>query len=143
VKSSAPILLVEDDSIDVMTIKRALSELGITNKLVHVTNGEAALEYLRADGNEQPCIILLDLNTPRMDGIEFLGIVKSEDFLRRIPVVVLTTSSNRCDIIESFKLGAAGYVVKSISYDRFVETLKIIDQYWTLSELPAAQKVFA
>jgi len=135
-RNSKPILLVEDDSVDVMTVKRALKDLNITNTLVHLVNGEEALEYLRNDGNNEPGIILLDLNMPKMNGIEFLEVVKADKTLKKIPVVVLTTSKNERDILESFELSAAGYIVKPADYKKFVETIRVINQYWTLSEIP-------
>jgi len=133
-RNSNPILLVEDDKVDVMTTERALEELKITNQLVHANNGEEALEYLKDKINPEPCLILLDLNTPRMDGFEFLKIIKCDQQLKRVPVVVLTTSNNHCDIVDSFGLGAAGYMVKSVNYDSFVDTFRTINAYWTLSE---------
>jgi CheY-like chemotaxis protein len=135
VKNSKPILLVEDDDVDVMTVERVFKDLNITNQLVNTNNGEEALNYLRTDGNKKPCIILLDLNMPKMNGIEFLKIVKADENLKQIPVVVLTTSSQEQDIVESFKLSIAGYMVKSIDYTKFVETFRAINLYWTLSEL--------
>jgi CheY-like chemotaxis protein len=135
-KTSKPVLLVEDDSVDAMTVKRAVKDLHITNPLVHRLNGEEALDYLRTDGNQKPCIILLDLNMPRMNGIEFLKAAKSDDKLKKIPVVVLTTSKEERDKVESFRLGVAGYMLKNIDYKEFVETIKTISLYWTLSELP-------
>jgi CheY-like chemotaxis protein len=129
-------LLVEDDNVDAMTVGRAFKELKILNPLVHRTNGEEALEYLKDESNVQPCIILLDLNMPRMNGIEFLKIAKADDVLKKIPVVVLTTSKEERDIVESFKLSVAGYIVKPVDYKKFVETIRTIDLYWTLSELP-------
>lgn len=134
-KNSKPILLVEDDDVDVMTVERVFKDLNITNQLVNTNNGEEALNYLRTDGNKKPCIILLDLNMPKMNGIEFLKIVKADENLKQIPVVVLTTSSQEQDIVESFKLSIAGYMVKSIDYTKFVETFRAINLYWTLSEL--------
>ena len=94
------------------------------------------MEYFGTASNEKPCVILLDLNTPKMNGLEFLKIVKANDSLKKIPVVVLTTSGDKADIVESFKLGVAGYVVKSIDYKEFVEKIGVINLYWTLSELP-------
>ncbi len=136
-RNSKPILLIEDDNVDVMTVKRVLRDLKIANQLVSTSNGEQALEYLRANGNKKPCVILLDLNMPKMNGIEFLKIVKTDEALKKIPVVVLTTSSQQRDVVESFKLGAAGYMVKSVGYEKFVETIRTINLYWTLSELPS------
>ncbi len=136
-RNSKPILLVEDDNVDVMTVKRALKDLKINNPLVSTANGEEALEYLKNNGNTRPCIILLDLNMPKMNGIEFLQVVKADDTLKKIPVIVLTTSSQQQDIIESFKLNVAGYIVKSVDYAEFTEAISTINLYWTLSKLPS------
>lgn len=135
-RSSKPILLVEDDQVDAMTVKRALKEINVTNRLDIVDDGEKALLFLQNSENEKPGIILLDLNMPRMNGIEFLQIVKKDDILRKIPVIVLTTSREDRDKVDSFKLGVAGYMVKPVDYRKFVEVVKTIDLYWTLSELP-------
>ena len=135
-RSSKPILLVEDDQVDAMTVKRALKELNITNKLDIVNNGEEALTFLRNPENEKPGIILLDLNMPKMNGIEFLQIAKKDDTLKRIPVVVLTTSKEDQDKVDSFNFGVVGYMIKPVDYRKFVEVVKTIDLYWTLSELP-------
>jgi len=135
-QSSKPILLVEDDSVDVMTVKRALRDLDVANQLVPAGDGEEALEYLRSQRTAKPCVILLDLNMPKMSGTEFLKIIKEDETLRMIPVVVFTTSNSEQDIARSFELGAAGYMVKSVDYDKFIETIKMINSYWTLSKLP-------
>jgi len=135
-RNSRPIMLIEDDRVDVMTVKRALKDLNVTNPLIHTLNGEEALEYLRNDSNQKPCVILLDLNMPKMSGLEFLKIIKNEDKLKKVPVVVLTTSKNEQDVIESFQLGVAGYIVKPADYKKFVEAIRTINLYWTLSELP-------
>lgn len=134
--SNKPILLIEDDHVDVMTILRALKEIHVGNPVVNMENGEAALEHLRAPGVELPCIILLDLNMPIMNGIEFLQLVKADPELRRIPVIVLTTSEEQQDKVNSFNLGVAGYMAKPVDYRRFVEMMRSIDLYWTLSEMP-------
>lgn len=131
-----PILLVEDDQVDAMTVRRALKELHVANRLEHVENGEEALAYLRDAGKERPCIVLLDLNMPIMSGSEFLQIVKRDATMRRIPVVVLTTSEEQKDKLESFNLGVAGYMKKPVDYRQFVEMIRSIDAYWTVSELP-------
>jgi CheY-like chemotaxis protein len=135
-RNSKPILLVEDDNVDVMTVKRALQDLNIKNQLVSTANGEEALEYLN-NNHSKPCIILLDLNMPKMNGIEFLTIVKADEALKKIPVIVLTTSSQQQDIVESFKLSVAGYIVKSVDYAEFTEAISTINLYWTLSKLPS------
>lgn len=134
---SKPILLVEDDQIDTMTVQRALKELKVSNRLECAENGEGALAYLNDSAKERPCLILLDLNMPVMGGIEFLRVVKGDSpDLKRIPVVVLTTSEEQQDKIESFNLGVAGYIRKPVDYQRFVETMRAIDAYWTMSEMP-------
>jgi len=135
-RNSKPVLLVEDDSVDAMTVKRAFKDLKVLNPLVLTTNGEEALRYLRNESNEKPCVTLLDLNMPKMNGIEFLKVVKADDVLKKIPVVVLTTSKEESDIVESFNLSVAGYIVKPVDYKKFVEAVRAIEVYWTLSELP-------
>jgi CheY-like chemotaxis protein len=136
-QNSKPILLIEDDDVDVMTVNRALRDSKVTNQLVSIGDGEEAIEYLREESATKPSIILLDLNMPKMDGAEFLKIVKADNALKKIPVVILTTSNSDRDVTESFELGAAGYMVKSVDYEKFVETIRAIDQYWTLSKLPS------
>jgi len=130
-------LLIEDDDVDVMTVKRALRDLKVANQLVPIGDGEEAIEYLRNESAAKPCLVLLDLNMPKMDGAEFLKIVKADKALKKIPVVILTTSNSDRDVIESFELGAAGYMVKSVDYEKFVETIRAIELYWTLSKLPS------
>lgn len=134
--TNKPILLIEDDQVDTMTVKRALREIHVTNPLVHVENGEEALHYLRDPQREKPCIMLLDLNMPIMNGIEFLQVAKHDDQLKRIPVVVLTTSEEQQDKVNSFNLGVAGYMAKPVDYRQFVEVMRSIDAYWTISEMP-------
>lgn len=135
-RSSMPILLVEDDRVDAMTVKRALKDLNVTNPLVHKLNGQEALEYLRNNSNKKPCVALLDLNMPKMNGIEFLKIIKADDELKKIPIVVLTTSEDTQDKLETFGLSIAGYIVKPADYKKFVEAIRTVNLYWTFSELP-------
>ncbi len=134
--TSPPILLVEDDDVDAMTVKRALRAIEVSNPLVLAEQGEAALAYLSAPGNAPPCIILLDLNMPIMNGLEFLHQVKQHSEWRRIPVVVLTTSEETMDRDASFDLGAAGFLPKCSDYGRFLDVMRAWDQYWTWSDLP-------
>jgi len=132
--SKSPILLVEDDKIDALTVKMALKEIKVANELVHVTNGVEALQYLNDQKNERPCIILLDLNMPKMNGIEFLEErIKSDDLLT-VPVIVLSTSKADSDKLATFKLNIAGYMLKPVDYKKFVEVMRAINLYWTLSE---------
>lgn len=135
-KDLKPILLVEDDRVDAMTVERALTELNIANPLVHVVNGEDALEFLQNPESDAPHLILLDLNMPRMNGVEFLGVVKNDDRFKHLPVIVVTTSKEESDKIEAFRLGVAGYMAKPLDYIQFVEVIKTINSYWTLCELP-------
>ena len=134
--SNRPILLVEDDSVDIMTIKRALKEIAVANPVVSVENGELALSYLRDAGSDRPCIIFLDLNMPIMNGLEFLEVAKADLAIKAIPVIVLTTSEEPRDKVSSFSLGVAGYMAKPVDYRRFVEMMRSIDLYWTVSEMP-------
>lgn len=131
-----PILLVDDDDVDAIITQRAINELKITNELLRKVDGEEALEFLRNAENPRPCVILLDLNMPRMNGFEFLKVAKADAELKRIPVVVLTTSDVDQNILDSFDLGVAGYIVKPVDYKQFVEAMKTINMYWTLSQLP-------
>ena len=135
-KNSCPILLVEDDLIDAMMVKRALKDLKITNKLIHRENGEEALNYLKSNIGSKPCIVLLDLNMPRMSGIEFLEIVKKDAFLKSIPIIILSTSSEHQDLLDSYSHSVAGYMVKPVDYHKFVEMMKTISTYWSHSKLP-------
>ena len=135
-RNSKPILLLEDDTVDAMTVKRALKDIKVLNPLVRTANGEEGLAYLRDEKNEKPCVILLDLNMPKMNGIEFLKVAKGDEKLKKIPAIVMTTSKDDKDWIQSFNLNVAGYIVKPIDYLKFVEAIRIINLYWTLSELP-------
>ena len=130
------ILLIEDDNIDAMTVERSLRDLGSKVSLVRSTNGVEALEYLQNPENEKPCIILLDLNMPKMNGIEFLRIMKTDEKLRRIPVIIFTTSKEEYDIIKSFELSVAGYIIKSFEYQQFLESMRKLHSYWNLCMLP-------
>lgn len=134
---SASILHVEDDPIDVTNLQRAFSRCGIARPLRATANGEEALFLLR--GGElpfRPGIILLDLSMPVMGGLEFLREIKSDPELRQIPIVILTASRHESDLRLAYELGAAGYVVKPIGFDGFVEAVGIVERYWALCETP-------
>jgi CheY-like chemotaxis protein len=128
-----PVLLVEDDNVDAMTVERAIKELKVKNELIRSTDGEEALEYLRNPLNGKPCIILLDLNMPKMNGIEFLKAVKADDTLKDIPIVVMAASNEEKDIVETFNLGVAGYIFKPIDSKKLNE-FKPIKLYWTVEQ---------
>jgi CheY-like chemotaxis protein len=135
-RSFDPILLVEDDLLDIMTLKRGLRDIHANNPLHVRYDGESALEFLQDPNNPVPALILLDLNMPRMNGLEFLKILKSDADWCKIPVVILTTSQEEQDRLTSFELSAAGYIVKPLEYHDFVEKLLILYQYWRLNEIP-------
>jgi CheY-like chemotaxis protein len=135
-----PILLLEDDTVDAMTVKRALKDINVTNPLVRTSNGEEGLAYLRDETKQKPCVILLDINMPKMNGIEFLKVVKADDKLKRIPAIVLTTSKDDKDRFSTFQLSIAGFIVKPVDYVKFLEAMKILNLYWTLSELPNTEQ---
>jgi len=131
-----PILLVEDDVIDAMTVRRAFKELNLKNPLTHVTNGEEALDYLQK-AQPLPCVILLDLNMPRMNGVEFIRAAKADPALKSIPIIVLTTSRDHSDMTDSYSLSVAGYIVKPVDYSGFVEVVRTLGLYWTINEFPS------
>ena len=142
-KQQDSILLAEDDRVDVMAIQRAFRLNKITNPLYVVSNGEEALAFLRHEGDyadaktsPRPGLILLDLNMPRMNGLEFLDIVKNDPEIREIPVVVFTSSIEEADIKASFRNGVAGYLVKPVTFEKLVQAISTFDLYWTLSKLP-------
>jgi CheY-like chemotaxis protein len=126
-----PVLLVEDDRLDSMALSRALKELGVSNELMHARDGEEALMLLTDKRHEMPCLILLDLNMPRMNGLEFLEAIRSEDTLKRIPVVMVSTSEARQDLARSLELGAVAYVVKCPDYSEFRESMRVVKDYVT------------
>ena len=123
------LLLVEDDQLDAVIMKRCLRQLNIQHELVHRTDGEKALECLRDCSGNTPAAILLDLNMPRMNGREFLGCVKADASLRSIPVVIVTTSSTTEDMEVCFSLGAVAYIRKDCSFDLFVESMRSLVGY--------------
>jgi CheY-like chemotaxis protein len=127
--NSKPILLVEDDRVDVMAVQRVLKELKVTNELAYAADGEEALAYLRCPDHETPCVILLDLNMPKMSGIEFLQVLKADEALGNIPVMVVTTSPDKQDMARSFALGAVAYIIKCSSYREFRERMMVITSY--------------
>ncbi len=131
------ILLVEDDEVDVMNVKRAFKKNNIYNPLWVAKDGIEGLEMLR--GTEVPRerrLVLLDLNMPRMNGIEFLRELRSDPELRLIPVVVLSTSDDERDRVEAYGLNVAGYILKPVTLVNFVEAMATLNKYWTLVEMP-------
>lgn len=135
------ILLVEDDSVDVMNVQRAFKKNNITNPLHIAFNGVEAFSMLRGTNgkpklNPTPRIILLDINMPKMNGLEFLRELRNEPDFRSISVFVMTTSNDDNDKIEAYKLNVAGYILKPLSFEKFVNSISILNSYWKLCEQP-------
>jgi CheY-like chemotaxis protein len=128
------VLLVEDDPADVLLIEEAFADNKVRNRLHRVADGVEALQFLRREGQyadaPQPDLVLLDLNLPRMDGREVLAEVKADETLRQIPVVVLTTSKAEEDVLRSYKLHANAYVTKPVDFERFIEVVRQIDEFF-------------
>jgi CheY-like chemotaxis protein len=130
------ILLVEDDEVDVMNVKRAFKKGNISNPLHIANNGIEALEMLRNTSKPSPRIILLDLNMPKMGGIEFLKELRKDKNLKNISVFVMTTSNEESDKIDAYNLNVAGYILKPLSMNRFIDAVSILNNYWKLCEYP-------
>jgi CheY-like chemotaxis protein len=131
------ILLVEDDEVDVMNVRRALAKNNIRNPLWVACSGQEALRMLR-DGRvpRERRLVLLDLNLPRMNGIELLRELRADPELRPTPVVVLTTSDDERDRVNAYNLNVAGYILKPLTFLSFVEVMAALNRYWTLVEYP-------
>ncbi len=144
-KTHFTILFAEDDDDDFMLARDALRESHVLNGIYRVTNGEELLDFLRHRGAytnpltaPRPGIILLDLNMPRMDGREALTIIKGDPSLRRIPVVVLTTSRVEADILQSYDLGVSSFIQKPVTFEQLCQVIRVFKQYWfEIVELPA------
>jgi CheY-like chemotaxis protein len=131
------ILLVEDDEVDVMNVRRAFKKNNIRNPLWVAGNGVEALRVLReGDIPQERRLVLLDLNMPRMNGIEFLRELRADEKLRLTPVVVLTTSGDERDRVDAYNLNVAGYILKPVTFANFVEAMATLNKYWTLVEYP-------
>ena len=135
--TGAKILLVEDNRDDVLLTIRALEKANIVNHVDVAKDGIEALEYLRGEGKfrdrdtaEQPAIILLDLKMPRMGGLDFLRTIRSEEEFKLLPTVILTSSREEQDIIESYRLGANSYIQKPVDFDQFVKAVQTLGLYW-------------
>lgn len=140
-------LVVEDNELDVEKIERGFSRLKILNQMVHVKDGYQALDILRGTNGatklSPPFIILLDLNMPRMNGLEFLAELRADTSLSHAPVFVLTTSDRRDDIESAYKFNICGYIVKPVAMTQMIESLTTLNMYWSLSELPEGQRAYA
>jgi CheY-like chemotaxis protein len=136
-----PILLVEDNPDDILITKRAWSKGLIKNKLYIVNDGEEALEFLYKQGEysdaPSPGLMLLDLKMPKIDGFEVLKTVKQDVKLKKLPIIVLTTSNRDQDIQRAYDLGCNSYIMKPVSYEKFIEAVNTIQKYWlTTCEIP-------
>lgn len=135
------VLLVEDDDVDVMNVKRALRKNLLDIPLYRAANGVEALSVLRnwraqGSGDTDKLVVLLDLNMPKMGGLEFLRVLRHDTQFRNIPVIVLTTSSQEKDLEAAYELNVAGYIVKPVDFHNFVEIIGVISRYWSLCEMP-------
>ena len=131
------ILLVEDDQVDVMNVQRAFRKNNISNPLWMAGNGVEALDKLRSGEIPQSrLLVLLDLNMPRMNGVEFLRHLRADGELRHLPVVVLTTSDDERDRLEAYHLNVAGYIVKPVTFVNFCDAMATLNKYWSLVEMP-------
>ncbi len=131
------VLVVDDDDIDVMNVRRAFEKANIHNPLFHAGDGLEALELLRGpDLPRERRLVLLDLNMPRMNGIEFLRELRADPELRGTAVVVLTTSQAERDRLDAYGFNVAGYLVKPVRFVTFVELMTALNRYWMLMEMP-------
>lgn len=135
--SSKKILLIEDNTDDVLLTLRALQRANILNEVVVARDGVEGLDYLLSrgqysgrSGDDMPVVVLLDLKMPRMGGLEFLQEVRSQGSLRLLPVVILTSSKEDQDICESYNLGANSYIQKPVDFDQFVQAIRTLGLYW-------------
>ncbi len=130
------IMLVEDDEVDIMNVKRAFKKNNITNPIMVARNGLEALEMLTKPGIALPKVIILDINMPRMNGIEFLKEIRNDEKLKMISVFVMTTSNEDSDKIKAYDLNVAGYILKPLSFEKFVTSVATLNSYWSLCERP-------
>lgn len=129
------ILLIEDDEVDVMNVKRAFSKNNIKNPLFIAGDGVEALELLEDKITPLPKIIILDINMPRMNGIEFLKVLRANERLKNISVFVMTTSNEDSDKINAYNFNIAGYILKPLSFEKFITSVGTLNSFWQLCEL--------
>jgi len=130
------IMLVEDDEVDIMNVKRAFKKNNITNPIMVARNGLEALDMLTKPGIALPKVIILDINMPRMNGIELLKEIRKDENLKMISVFVMTTSNQDSDKIKAYDLNVAGYILKPLSFEKFVTSVATLNSYWSLCERP-------
>jgi CheY-like chemotaxis protein len=142
-KQSLEILLVEDNPNDAELAIRALKKHNLANNLIHVTDGQAALDFLLGTGihhgrdvHQHPKVVLLDLKLPKLDGIEVLRQVRADERTKLVPIVIMTSSREDRDVVESYKLGANSYIVKPVDFEKFSEAVSHLGLYWLLLNEP-------
>ena len=128
------VLLIDDDTIEALKLKRTIATLEMDHQIIEAKNGEQALKILDQK-DRLPDVVLLDLNMPKMNGIEFLSVMKNREEFSHIPTIILTTSSNSKDLLQCYKLGIAGYVIKPLKYSEYVDKIKRVLEYWSVNEL--------
>lgn len=133
-KLELKILLVEDNIIEILKLKRAIENLGMSHEVLEAENGEIALDSIKQE-EINPDIVLLDLNMPKMNGLEFLAKVRNDESMRHLPIIILSTSNNNRDLMEAYKLGVSGYILKPLKYDDYVKKIEFTLQYWSNNEL--------
>lgn len=133
------LLVVDDDDIDAIALERALRKLKLLNTVYRARDGQEALDMLRSNSVPQPYIILLDLNMPRMGGLEFLQVLRTDPLLTHSVVFVLTTSKSDEDLVAAYRKHIAGYVFKQHMDRDFLEVISLIEHYWRLVELPVSK----
>lgn len=131
---SLKILLIEDDIIEVMKLNRVITSLKLQHKIIEANNGEEALEILK-NADNYPDIILLDLNMPKLGGIEFLSILKKSKDFNCIPTIILTTSNNYKDVLKCCEIGVCGYIVKPLKYEDYLYKIENLLAYWSINEI--------
>ena len=141
------ILLIEDNSSDIELTRRALQKSHVANEMIVAEDGQEAVDYLMGSDpltgqkmHELPALILLDLKLPKLDGLQVLRRIRADDYTSRLPVVILTTSSEEDDIAQSYDLGANSYIRKPVDFKQFVEAVKNLGLYWLVMNEPAPPK---
>ena len=144
----ADIMVVEDNPNDAMLTIRSLKQHNLANNLVHVTDGQAAIDYLFAKGaySERnplnlPKVVLLDLKLPKLNGLEVLSLIRGDPRTQILPVVILTSSQEESDLIESYKLGANSYIVKPVDFENFSKAIYEVGLYWLLLNKPPVRAI--
>jgi CheY-like chemotaxis protein len=137
------ILIIEDNPNDALLTIRSLKQSNLANNIVHVTDGQAALDYLHAEGAfrernplKLPKVVLLDLKIPKLDGLQVLARIRGDERTKLLPVVILTSSQEESDLIESYKLGANSYIVKPVEFENFSKSIREVGLYWLLLNKP-------